>query len=65
MSAPPAFPWDEVMRFCLGILRWSPAEFWRSTPREVAAAFEAFTGGRGAAPALGTDLARLMDRFPD
>lgn len=49
------------MHLGLGVLRLAPADFWRTTPRELAAAFE---------PALTPGLTRqtldaLMTRFPD
>ena len=36
-----AFPWDEIMGFAFGHWRLSPAEFWASTLREIAAAIAA------------------------
>jgi Phage tail assembly chaperone protein, TAC len=42
-----------------------PAEFWRATPREPTAAWEGLNGGRLMEPALGRDLRRLMEAFPD
>jgi len=61
---PPPFPWPRVISFALGVLRMSPDAFWKMTPRELAFAIEAATGRR-AAPLLRTDLAALMQRFPD
>jgi uncharacterized phage protein (TIGR02216 family) len=53
------------MAFALGVLRWSPEEFWRATPRELAAAAAGLRGGAPAeAPSAG-DLAALMRAFPD
>jgi len=57
------FPWREAIGFGLGVLRLSPDEFWRMTPRELAYAIEAVRGG-------GRSLARdtfsdLMKRYPD
>ncbi|WP_183448959.1 phage tail assembly chaperone [Microvirga lupini] len=49
----------------LGILRWSPETFWRSTPRELLAAWNGLSGGRMIEPALSGDLRRLMEVFPD
>ncbi|RDI58723.1 phage tail assembly chaperone [Microvirga subterranea] len=60
-----AFPWDEALMLALGVLRWSPRDFWRATPRELIAAWEGLSGGRGPEPALGRDLRRLMAAFPD
>lgn len=33
------FPWANMMRLGLGVLRLPPEQFWRTTPREIAAAF--------------------------
>ena len=52
------------MMLGLGILRWSPHEFWRATPRELIAAWDGLNG-RPMEPAIGRDLARLMRAFPD
>jgi uncharacterized phage protein (TIGR02216 family) len=65
MSEPQAFPWDDAMMLALGVLRWSPDEFWRATPRELTTAWEGLNGGRPMEPALGRDLRRLMEAFPD
>ena len=46
------------------LLGWRPDEFWRATPAELAAVFEALAGD-GAAGADGAELARLMARYPD
>jgi len=48
----------------MGVLRLSPRDFWAMTPRELAAAVEGISGGRGGA--MGRDeMAALMRRFPD
>lgn len=65
MSGPQAFPWEDIMRLCLGLLRWSPQDFWRATPREIVAAIEGLGGGRAPEPAGRGDLRRLMHAFPD
>ena len=57
------FPWDEAMRFGLGVLRLSPRAFWETTPRELYAAAEGLFGPR-AAPTR-TALNELMQQFPD
>jgi uncharacterized phage protein (TIGR02216 family) len=59
------FPWDEALGLALGVLRWSPRDFWRATPRELCAALEGVRGGRSPEPARRGDLARLMAAFPD
>ena len=46
------------------VLGWRPEEFWRATPAELAAVFEALTGGQ--TEGLGGDeLERLKRMFPD
>jgi uncharacterized phage protein (TIGR02216 family) len=62
---PRAFPWDDALTLALGILRWSPQDFWRATPRELIAAWNGLHGGRTIEPALSGDLRRLMAAFPD
>lgn len=58
------FPWAAAMGFGLGTLRLSPDAFWRMTPRELAAAFEALSAP--APPTLDTEtFAALRARFPD
>ena len=57
------FPWKEAIGFGLGVLRLSPDQFWRMTPRELAYAIEAATGrfthfDRQA-------LTKLMKKYPD
>lgn len=47
-----------------GLLRLAPDQFWRMTPRELAAAFSVLVPPAG--PALArADLDALMARFPD
>jgi uncharacterized phage protein (TIGR02216 family) len=65
MSEDQAFPWEDAMMLGLSVLRWSPIEFWRATPRELMAAWAGLSGTRGMEPALGSDLRRLMKAFPD
>ncbi|MBF9232064.1 phage tail assembly chaperone [Microvirga sp. BT350] len=48
----------------LNVLRWTPSEFWRATPRELMAGWEGLNG-RPMTPAVGSDLRRLMEEFPD
>ncbi|MBI1204008.1 MAG: phage tail assembly chaperone [Rhodopseudomonas sp.] len=57
------FPWRQAIGFGLGVLKLSPEQFWRMTPRELGFAIEAVTG-RGA-PLDRAGLAALMKRFPD
>jgi uncharacterized phage protein (TIGR02216 family) len=65
LNEPRVFPWDDAMMLGLSVLRWSPDQFWRATPRELSAAWEGLSGGRRAQPALGRDLRRMMETFPD
>ena len=58
------FPWDEAMRFGFGVLKLSSRDFWGLTPRELAAAFEAWSGVRPGAPDRDR-LKQMMERFPD
>jgi uncharacterized phage protein (TIGR02216 family) len=52
------------MGFGFGVLRLAPDQFWRMTPRELAAAMRALTPPHAAPLARGTfDV--LMRRFPD
>ena len=65
-SRPPEpFPWEDAMALGLGVLRWSPEEFWNATPRELIAAWQALAGKQNLAPAGRDDLERLMEAFPD
>ncbi|MCS0494181.1 phage tail assembly chaperone [Ancylobacter sp. MQZ15Z-1] len=60
----PAFPWSAAMAFGFGRLRLGADDFWRLTPRELAAAMEAVSGP-ARAPLDRAGLAALMARFPD
>ena len=53
-----------VMRFGLGVLRLAPAEFWATTPREIAAAMRAFETGAHRPPTSDA-FAALAAAFPD
>ena len=58
------FPWAEAMQLGLGVLRLPPDQFWRMTPRELAAAITGLRGGT--TPPLGrAALDELMRRYPD
>lgn len=48
----------------LGLLRLPASEFWRMTPREMSLAMRANSGG-SAGPMQRSNLAALMQRFPD
>ncbi|MGX7741948.1 rcc01693 family protein [Rhodopseudomonas parapalustris] len=58
------FPWAEAMQFGLGVLRLPPDQFWRMTPRELAAAIAGLRGG-ATAPLGRAALDELMRRYPD
>jgi uncharacterized phage protein (TIGR02216 family) len=48
------------------VLRLTPAAFWSLTPRELALALRGAAGlGGSGTPFARTDLATLMDQFPD
>ncbi|MGE0627340.1 MAG: phage tail assembly chaperone [Hyphomicrobiaceae bacterium] len=54
------------MSAAFGVLRLAPDTFWRMTPRELAAALDAYAAwDTGIGPPSRSDLARLMQRFPD
>lgn len=57
------FPWKQAIGFGLGVLKLSPEQFWRMTPRELAYAIETATGR--SAPLSRSGLADLMKRYPD
>jgi uncharacterized phage protein (TIGR02216 family) len=64
MSAPLApFPWQQAIGFGLGVLKLPPEQFWRMTPRELAAAIRAVTGGHESLTRTAFD--ELLKRFPD
>lgn len=63
-SSPAPFPWREAMSFGFGILRLSADDFWRLTPRELNAAFEAVYGAQNKIMDQ-PQLHRLMQLFPD
>ena len=63
MSAMQPFPWKQAIGFGLGVLRLSPEQFWRMTPRELAYAIEAVRGRN--TPLDRASLNELMKRYPD
>jgi uncharacterized phage protein (TIGR02216 family) len=64
VTATAAFPWEDAMAVCLGLLRWPPEAFWRASPREVAAALKLFSPSN-LEPPDHAGLEALMARFPD
>jgi uncharacterized phage protein (TIGR02216 family) len=59
-----AFPWRDAMAFGFGALRLSSHDFWRLSPRELAAAMRAWRGEE--TPMLRRDdLTALLARYPD
>ena len=63
MNAHP-FPWAQALAIGLGVLRLSPDQFWRMTPREFAAALRGLYSDAAAAFDRAT-LDALAARFPD
>ena len=58
------FPWADAIGFGLGVLRFSPKDFWAMTPRELAHAIAAVRGTQHD-PMDRASLDRLMSAFPD
>lgn len=58
------FPWAAAMAFGFGRLGLSSDDFWRLTPRELAAAIEG-RFGTTATPMARETLAALIARYPD
>jgi uncharacterized phage protein (TIGR02216 family) len=58
------FPWVQALAIGLGVLRLSPEQFWRMTPREFAAALRGLYGDP-APPLDRATLDALATRFPD
>ena len=52
------------MAAAFGLLRLSPKNFWSMTPREMERAMSVLGGDRVGTPGR-SDLASLMNRFPD
>jgi uncharacterized phage protein (TIGR02216 family) len=63
MSTRTPFPWKQAIGFGLGVLKLSPEQFWRMTPRELAYAITAVSGRR--APLDRASFEELMRRYPD
>ncbi len=60
------FPWENAMKFGLGVLGLSPQGFWAMTPRELNAAFCAHLEmRRGAGATERETLEKLLKEFPD
>lgn len=57
------FPWPQALAVGLGVLRLSPEQFWRMTPREFAAALRGLYGD--ATPLDRATFDALRKRFPD
>lgn len=58
------FPWPLALAVGLGVLRLPPEQFWRMTPRELAAALRGLYGEE-AAPLDRAAFDALRARFPD
>ncbi len=59
------FPWDDVLAFALGVLRWPPEVMWAATPREITAAAAALAPHRAPQALDGESLNALMRLYPD
>jgi uncharacterized phage protein (TIGR02216 family) len=57
-------PWSAAIGFGLGVLRLSPEQYWRMTPRELACAVTAVRGPTREPMDRGSFDA-LMQAFPD
>jgi uncharacterized phage protein (TIGR02216 family) len=58
-----AFPWTQALAVGLGVLRLPPEQFWRMTPRELAATLRGLYGDT--TPLDRATLDALAARFPD
>jgi|GEM_PF-206862 hypothetical protein len=47
------------------LLGWRPGEFWGATPAELLCVLQALDGGETVTGAGMSDVARLMEMFPD
>jgi uncharacterized phage protein (TIGR02216 family) len=60
------FPWTEAMRIGFGVLRLSPEDFWRMTPRELMAAASGLYSMTGhGKPLSRARFDELLKRYPD
>jgi uncharacterized phage protein (TIGR02216 family) len=57
------FPWNDAIGFGLGVLKLSPEQFWRMTPRELALTIEAVRGR--SSPLDRRSFEQLMVDYPD
>jgi len=65
-GGPDRFPWSALMRAGMGRLRLAPEQFWRITPKELAAALDGAAGRTGGAQPMGrAAFEALLARFPD
>lgn len=58
------FPWDDVIAFGFVVLKFSSAEFWAMTPREISYAMKGFLP-HGDSAMTRTAFRDLMQLFPD
>jgi len=58
------FPWKQALAVGLGVLRLSPEQFWKMTPREFAAALRGIYG-EPQVPFERATLEALAARYPD
>ncbi len=59
-----AFPWKEAMEFGFGVLNLSSKQFWQLSPRELFAAYRAFSP-KIIKPLQREELQDLIRQFPD
>jgi uncharacterized phage protein (TIGR02216 family) len=60
----PQFPWARMMQLGMGTLGLSPTEFWRSSPREIAAAMGS-SQPIATTTLLRQNLNQMMENYPD
>jgi len=47
VDRPVGFPWRDYRRFCLGVLRWSPLDFWQASVWDVMDAYDGWAISKG------------------
>jgi|TARA_R100000482_G_scaffold28050_1_gene8770 hypothetical protein len=56
------------MEVCMGMIGWSPTQFWNSTLNEIIPAIDGFiefNGGNKETPMTNDELKDLMELYPD
>jgi uncharacterized phage protein (TIGR02216 family) len=64
IDPPKTFPWARMMQLGMGTLGLSPTEFWRSSPREIAAAMGS-SQPIATTTLLRQNLNQMMENYPD